>query len=187
MTGSRSFSAASIAVDAGARDRAEALLAGEYRLLEMIAAGAPLGATLDAVCRLVEQASPEWLASILLVDAQADSVWHGAAPTLPRGYLAAIDGARVGPAYGPCGLAALGHEVVAPDIASDPRWSAEYRELALAHGLRASWSTPIKASNGKVLGVLEIYLRQPGDPSGQSATKLDPFSHLAAIVIERAQ
>src|SRR5262245_35927148 len=187
MTGSRSFSAASIAVDAGARDRAEALLAGEHRLLEMIAAGAPLGATLDAVCRLVEQASPEWLASILLVDAQADSVWHGAAPTLPRGYLAANHGARVGPAYGPCGLAALGHEVVAPDIATDPRWSAEYRALALEHDLRACWSMPLKASSGKAIGVLEIYLRRPGDPSTHQGTELAPFGHLAAIAIERAQ
>ena len=183
----RSSAAASITVDAGARDRAETLLAGEHRVLEMIAAGTPLGETLDAVCRLVELISPEWLASILLVDAKAASVWHGAAPTLPEGYVSAIDGARIGPAYGPCGLAALGHPVVAPDIATDPRWSAEYRELALEHGLRACWSTPIKASNGKALGVLEIYLRRPGDPSGQSVTKLDPFTHLVAIVIARAQ
>jgi PAS domain S-box-containing protein len=186
MSVSRS-SGASIAVDAGARDRPETRLAGEYRVLEMIAAGAPLGETLDAVCRLVEQVSPEWLASILLVDARADSVWHGAAPTLPGGYVSAIDGARIGPAYGPCGLAALGHEVVAPDIAADARWSAEYRALMLEHGLRACWSTPIKAPNGKALGVLEIHLRQPGDPSGQSGTRLEPFTHLAAIVIARAQ
>ena len=185
MTVSRPSGASSIAVDVGAR--AEMLLAGEHRVLEMIAAGTPLGETLDAVCRLVERVSPEWLASILLVDAEADSVWHGAAPTLPGGYVSAIDGARIGPAYGPCGRAALGHQVVAPDIVADPRWSAEYRGLALEHGLRACWSTPIKASNGKVLGVLEIYLRQPGDPSGQSGTRLEPFAHLAAIVIERAQ
>ena len=77
-------------------ERAEALLAGENRLLEMIATGAPLGETLDALCRLVERMSPEWLASILLVDCEADSVWHGAAPTLPEGYLSAIDGTRGG-------------------------------------------------------------------------------------------
>jgi PAS domain S-box-containing protein len=168
-----------------ARER-EASVNIEHRVLEMIVARAPLGETLDAVCRLVEQVSPEWLASILLVDAKADSVWHGAAPTLPRGYVSALDGARIGPAYGPCGLAALGHPALAADIAADPRWSAGYRSLALEHGLRACWSTPIKASNGRVLGVLEIYLRQPGDPCA-SGTSLEPFAHLAAIVIERAQ
>jgi PAS domain S-box-containing protein len=174
-------------VNIGALDRAETLLAGEHRVLEMIAARAPLHETLDELCRLAEQLSRDWLASILLLDAEASSVWHGAAPTLPEGYASAIDGARIGPAYGPCGLAALGHQVVATDIAADPRCSAEYRGLALEHGLRACWSTPIKASNGRVLGVLEIYLRQPGDPSAQSAAGLEPFAHLAAIAIELAQ
>ncbi|HEX5767413.1 MAG TPA: PAS domain-containing protein, partial [Burkholderiales bacterium] len=164
----------------------ETQLAGEHRVLEMIAARKPLGETLDALCRLVEQASPEWLASILLVDAEADSVWHGAAPTLPAAYVSALDGERIGPAYGPCGLAALGNQALAADIATDSRWSAEYRALALENGLRACWSTPVKASNGRVLGVLEIYLRQPGDP-GASGLSLEPFAHLAAIVIERAQ
>ncbi|HKC44662.1 MAG TPA: PAS domain S-box protein [Burkholderiales bacterium] len=187
MTASPSFSAASISVDTGARDRAETLLAGEQRVLEMIASGTPLGETLDAVCRLIEQVSPKWLASILLVDANADSVWHGAGPTLPKGFVAAIDGTRVGPTYGPCGLAAQGHEVVAPDIAADARWSAEYRELALQHGLRACWSTPIKAASGRVLGIFEIYLRQPGDASAQREVGLERFIHLACIVIERAQ
>ena len=84
----------------------------QNRLLEMIATGRPLGETLDALCHLVEQMSPEWLASILLVDGEADSVWHGAAPTLPKGYVSAIDGKRAGPTYGPCGLAAR-----------DSRWS----------------------------------------------------------------
>jgi len=49
--------------------RIETLLAGERRVLEMIAAGTPLGETLDAVCRLIEQVSSGWLAWILLVDA----------------------------------------------------------------------------------------------------------------------
>ncbi len=35
--------------------------------------------------------------------------------------------------------------------------------------------------------VLEIYLRQSGDPSAQQGTRLEPFVHVAAIAIERAQ
>src|SRR5262245_9586050 len=165
----------------------ETLLAGQNRLLKMVATGAPFGETLDALCRLVEQPSPEWLASILLVDSSADRVWHGAAPTLPKGFISAIDGTRAGPTYGPCGLAAQGQQVVATDIATDARWSPEYRELALQHGLRACWSTPIRASSGKVVGVFEIYLRQPGDPAAQRESRLEPFTHLAGVAIERAQ
>ena len=39
------------------RKRAEALIAGEKRILEMIAKGEPLRATLEALCRLVEEES----------------------------------------------------------------------------------------------------------------------------------
>ncbi len=73
------------------------LAAAAETLLALLATGAPLAETLEAVCRAVEQRSPEWLASILLVDAKADSVWHGAAPTLPKGYIDALDGRRVSP------------------------------------------------------------------------------------------
>jgi PAS domain S-box-containing protein len=180
MTASRSPRAASTAVDIDAPSPVETLLA-------LLATGAPLAETLEAACRAVEQTSPEWLASILLVDAKADSVWHGAAPTLPKGYVDALEGRRVSPTWSPCGLAAQGHEVVASDIAADPRWSVEYRELALRHGLRACWSTPIKAADGRVLGTFEIYLRQPGDPSAQRGTRVEPFVHVAAIAIERTQ
>jgi PAS domain S-box-containing protein len=158
----------------------------QNRLLEMIATGRPLGETLDALCHLVEQMSPEWLASILLVDQRGDSFWHGAS-TLPSSYVSAIDGMRASATYGPCGLAAQGEHVVASDIATDTRWSSEFRELALQHGLRACWSAPIKTANGKLLGVFEIYLRQPGAPAAQQQNKLAPFIHLAHIAIERAQ
>ena len=40
--------------DISARKQAEALFAGEKRLLEIIAAGGPLSTTLDALCRLAE-------------------------------------------------------------------------------------------------------------------------------------
>src|SRR5207302_1998486 len=41
--------------DISERKRGEALLAGEKRLLEMVAKGDPLGDILDAICRLVEE------------------------------------------------------------------------------------------------------------------------------------
>src|SRR5215471_6498554 len=94
-------------------ERVGTLFTGESRVLELIARGAPLGETLNALCGLVQQVSREWLAAVLLLDHAADRVWHGAAPTLPQGYLSAIDGIRAVPTYGPCGLAAQGHQVVA--------------------------------------------------------------------------
>jgi len=52
------------------------------------------------------------------------------------------------------------------DIATDPLW-ADFRDLALAHGLRACWSTPVRSSEGKVLGTFAIYYREPRSPTAQ--------------------
>src|SRR5215510_15702538 len=132
------------------RKRAEALLAGEKRLLEMIAKGHALSMILDAVCRLVEELFEGALASILLLDPDGKRLWHGAAPSLPKSYTDAIDGGCIGPAAGSCGTAAYRKApIMVADIAEDPLWT-EYRELALPHGLRACWSTPVLASDGRV-------------------------------------
>src|SRR5439155_23112048 len=74
------------------RKQAEALLAGEKRLLEMIAKGDSLVLILDALCRLVEELSEGSLVSILLLDPDGNRLWHGAAPSLPKSYTDAIDG-----------------------------------------------------------------------------------------------
>ena len=65
------------------RKRAEILLAGEKRLLEMIARGDARALILDALCRLVEDLAGGSLSSILLLDPNTNSLRHGAAPSLP--------------------------------------------------------------------------------------------------------
>jgi PAS domain S-box-containing protein len=167
------------------RERAEALLAGEKRVLEMIARGNALSVILDALCRLVEELSKGSLASILLLDPDGDRLWHGAAPSLPKSYIDAIDGGRIGPAAGSCGTAAHRKEaVIVPSIADDPLW-ADYRDLALSHGLRACWSTPLLASDGGVLGTFAIYSREPGSPAPQQQSIIEQITDLASIGIER--
>ena len=169
----------------GERRRAEGLLAGEKRLLEMIAKGDSLPAILEALCRLVEELSPGSLSSILLLDADGRHLRHGAAPSLPRGYTDAIDGVAIGPVAGSCGTAAFRNEpVIVADIAEDPLWAA-YRDLALPHGLRACWSTPIRASDGRVLATFAIYNREPGSPTPQQWDILAQITALASIAIER--
>ena len=48
--------------------RAHAQLAIEKHLLEMTASGRPLGDVLDAVCRFVEELSPECLCGVYPID-----------------------------------------------------------------------------------------------------------------------
>ena len=76
--------------------------------------------------------------------------------------------------------------MIVSDIATDPLW-ADYRDLALAHGLRACWSTPILSLDGKVLGTFATYYREPRSPTGQEQSFMEQVTHLASIALEREQ
>jgi len=167
------------------RKRAQALLIGEKRILEMVAKGDSLELILEALCLFVEDQSSGVLSSILLLDPNGSCLRHGAAPSLPKSYTEAIDGAAIGPCVGSCGTAAyLAEQVVVTDIASDPLWT-DYKDLALAHGLRACWSTPIISSEGKVLGTFAMYRREPGSPSPQEHDLIEQITHLAGVALDR--
>jgi PAS domain S-box-containing protein len=175
------------ATDITERKRAEVLLAGEKRLLEMIAKGDSRELVLESACLLVEELASGSLCSILLLDASANCLRHGAAPSLPKVYTEAIDGIAIGPSVGSCGTAAYkGEPVIVSDIATDPLW-ANFRNLALAHELRACWSTPILSSAGRVLGTFATYYRQPRSPSPQERNIIERVTHLGSIAIERKQ
>ena len=72
-------------------------LGGQAHVLERIARGAPLPEVLEAIVTLIESAAPGMLCSILLIDRDGKRLRHGAAPHLPAGYNAAVDGLEIGP------------------------------------------------------------------------------------------
>jgi PAS domain S-box-containing protein len=171
--------------DISQRKRREALIAGENRVLEMVAKGDSLADILDSLCRLVEEQSTGVLASILLMDPNGKQLRHGAAPHLPKTYTEAIDGAFIGPAVGSCGTAAYrAEQVIVSDIAVDPLWAA-FCDLALRHSLRACWSTPIFSSEGKVIGTFAMYYREPRTPTPREQETIKHITHLAGVAIQR--
>jgi PAS domain S-box-containing protein len=170
-------------IDIEDRKRAEALLTGEKRILEMVAKGDSLPQILDSLCRLVEGQASGVLTSILLID--GDRLRHGGAPSLPKAYTDAIDGVVIGPSVGSCGTAAYrGEQVIVKDIATDPLW-ADYREAALPHSLRACWSTPVFSSQDKVMATFAMYYREPRSPSPRDQQIIEQITHLAGVAIER--
>ncbi len=174
-----------ILMDVTERKRAEALRDGESRILEMIARDAPLEEILDNLVRVVEAQFAGLLCSVLLLDENGQAARHGAAPSLPKPYIKAIDGLRIGPRAGSCGTAMYRREpVVVADILCDPLWEP-YRGAAEPYGLRACWSTPILAHSGKALGSFAMYYREPRSPSPAETRALEMATHLAGIAIER--
>jgi GAF domain-containing protein len=103
---------------------------------------------------------------------------------LPGEYCDAIHGIEIGPEVGSCGTAAYHDKTVAVyDIGTNPLW-ANFKALALSHGLRACWSTPIHGSDGKVLGTFANYYRFVRDPSPVDQELTQLITHTAAMAIE---
>src|SRR5262249_6075508 len=162
----------------------KALLAGEKRVLEMIAQGEALPRILEALCRAVEAASSDIPSPCLVLDAHGTPLRHGAAPRLPHSYIDAIDGVAIGPTGGSCITAAYrAAPVVVADIAVDPLWAA-YRHLPLAHGLRACWSVPILSAAGQAVGTFGLYDREPRSPRPQDLEVLEQSAAVAAVAIQ---
>ena len=166
-----------------ARGRLASLLDGQAEVLGMVALRSPLADVLDLLCHVVERHGDGLLCSVLLLD--GDRLRHAAAPSIPATYSAGVDGIEIGQAVGSCGTAAyLRKRVVVRDIATDPLWDA-FRDAALTHGLRACWSAPILATDGRCLGTFAMYYREPREPDDDAWPVIDLATHLAGIAIER--
>ncbi len=163
----------------------QALSLLDDRVLAMIMGQSPLSQILSALCVDIEQQYCGMLCSVLLLEADGTTLRNTAAPSLSQEYSQAIDGLKIGPCAGSCGTAVYRKQpVVVSDIGIDPLW-ADYRDLALSHGLQACWSTPIPAQDGSILGTFAIYYREPRTPDAEHLRLIAHATHLAALAIER--
>jgi len=166
--------------------RSEVLRTAHNKVLELAIGDSPLERTLTELIGIVEATSRTgMLGSILLLDQDGEHLRHGAAPSLPPAYLDAINGSEIGPCAGSCGTAAYkGAAVFVSDIETDPLW-ADYKDIALANGLRACWSIPILTRGRKVLGTFAMYHREPREPTIRDLMLVDLITQTAALVIDR--
>jgi PAS domain S-box-containing protein len=174
--------------DVTERARAEALRETQNELLRDAVSNAPLESLLEKLVLAVEtRSSTGVLGSILLLDPAGKRLLHGAAPHLPKAYNQGIHETEIGPEVGSCGTAAYRKEpVFVSDIESDPLWS-KFKDLALGNGLRACWSIPILASDGRVLGTFAMYHKQPREPVESDLELVEFVTRTASLIIERRQ
>lgn len=168
------------------RKLVQQLLAWEKRALELIVGAKSLHEILDQLMLDLEAQTPGAVCSVLLLDEDGVHLRHGGAPSLPAAYNRAVNGLAIGPTTGSCGTAAFeNRQVIVSDIANDPLWAA-FRELALEHGLRACWSTPILSGNGTILGTFAVYYREVRHPSAFELEMIERATHVVSIAIERS-
>lgn len=176
----------SAAVDVTDRNRAALLLASQKRVLELLASSAPLEEALGAIVQVIEEQSPDAVGTILLVNPDGKTLRHAAAPNLPESYSRAVDGLPIDCQLGVCPAAvATNSTVISVDIETDPRWDG-IRQFPLALGLKAAWSVPIRGGDGKVLGTLSTYFREPRAPRAHERSVVEVLTGTAALAIERS-
>ena len=173
--------------DITGQKQAQMFLEAQKRSLELVVGGAPLTEVLTYLTRVVERQSDEQtVAAILLLDDDG-RLRNGASPSLPAEYVAAIDGLKAEPHVGTCSRAAATRcTVVTPDIESDPGWAA-IKHLPLNIGLKAAWSHPITARDGRVLGTFGTYFRTCREPSAAEREAVEILVRTAALAIERSR
>lgn len=138
---------------------------------------------------VIDAAESAWdmRCSILILDPAHGTLHHASAPSLPKLYTDAIDGESIGDNAGSCGTAAFqGRLIVVEDISTDPLW-VNYREFALAFGLKACWSAPIFSSMGSVLGTFACYFDQVASPDQNQLKFMASVGKTLAVAIEQRQ
>jgi PAS domain S-box-containing protein len=161
------------------------LEAQKRMVLALIARDRPLDEVLTAVVESLERQSLGLRGSVMLLDPDRQTLHVHAAPSLPAEYCTAIEEIRIGPQAGSCGTAAYRRAFVhVDDIASDPLWN-DHRDLALPHGLRACWSSPIFGPSLEVLGTLAFYYDEVRSPDTWTLSLAETGADLAGIAIQR--
>ena len=151
----------------------------------MVQAGLPENEILTMLVNAAEHvAATSAVCSILALDHEG-LLRNAASPNLPADYLAAIDRLKPNPRVGTCAAAAAtGSVVVTRDFCADDKW-AELRHLPLALGFLGAWSMPIEGADGKVLGTLGTYFREPRTPSPEEVRGVEALAAAAAIVLAK--
>jgi len=163
------------------RKSAEFLLAGEKRVLEMIARGRPLSEVFGTLCAIVESLSGGCRCAVTLldpggtpqssrVDRVGDSARPGSVPLPPDELLVQASARK--------------RRLLVENIAVDERWAdGEW----LASGLKACWIFPILSSRDESIGAFIVYSPTSGEPTIRQGKMIEQIVRLAAVVIEREQ
>jgi len=184
--------------DISDRKQAEALLAIENEVLEMVVCGQPLKAALGVLADHVEVLSGEMFCTILFrKDSEGAELACVSGRSLPSNVVerlihheqvvlgkvfAAITQLENVPKHG------LSDEYsgVIENIGSQPIWS-DYCKLMASHGVHACFAVAVRSSDRSLLGLIVAHYRTPSKQQPHDRELMWVAAHLVHIAMERRQ
>ena len=177
--------AAELAYQAHESELTERVARAEREVFEQLTANVPLGEALSSVTHFIEAVGIGTAGAICVLSKDRCAFDLLIAPQLAAPVRAALEHCAIDIHNGSCAAAVcLGRQVLVADVANDPFWE-RLRPVVLAAGLNASWSTPIKATDGRVLGSLGVYHAVAGLPGQRELRIMAHAAQIAGIAIER--
>lgn len=131
------------------------LLELQRGVLDIVARDGALAARMESACHLFEVAVPGLVATVMRLDASG-RLSFACAPSVPAAVLERLNHVAPGPDAGSCAHAAWsGQPTYVGDALNDPRWSS-VRPAAAEHGIRACWSSPVRARSNEIVGTFAL-------------------------------
>jgi PAS domain S-box-containing protein len=176
----------SVERDVTRRRRLDALADGQRRILEALSESGRLQDALrELLTTMLDLTRGAYEAAIMQVSRER-LLLTPALTCLPDQLERRLaEGIPVAPDGHPAGEAAFQRQVVSvADLESVEGW-ASLREAVRGAGLAACCSAPICAPGGEVLGTLDLYGREVGEPGGEDLEVLSALARTAAIAMQR--
>ena len=177
--------AAELAYRARESELTERVASAEREVFEQLTRNVPLGEALASVTHFIESVGIGTLAAISVLGEDGRQFALLVAPRMTTALKAALEQCSIDIHNGSCAAAVcLGRQVLVADVESDPFWE-KHRAVIVAAGLHAAWSTPIKATDGRVFGCLGVYHAVSGLPGQRELRIMAHAAQIAGIAIER--
>ena len=155
------------------RQRAESLVLEQNHVLELIARGRPLDDCLRSITESVTHLQPGVFAAMALLDPSRTRIERIVSSRLPVALAAALCELPIG-SHGTCA-----------DIAGEAQWSPRWRELCVAHRVRAVHTTPVSNADGTAIASFFLFLGEAREPNVWERDLVQFGAHLGSVAIER--
>ena len=162
-----------------------ALLLDQSRILETIAAGAPLVDTLRALIAFVEAREPGIICAILVVSDDGGHLHEACGPGLGESWTAAQYRVPIAPPHSSAWAetAWTGRVTDVPDIQAETRYPAAWRDALRAAGRGSLHCTPVLGPDGRAIAIIALYYDTARDPSPSNPALIAFATHLIAIAL----